>query len=350
MTLAEAREIIGNQLDDTDEEPDEQELESHYLYMEKIQKVPSTESWPMFDAEPLKTIHTDDVYNVFSNDQEHMDQHENMNDTSMMEKVDSNTTPDSSYIQKQLKKANASLTHELNEWKSALAEVNDICDRCRSVLQHQEIKLEKYKKYKDCQIEKEELKSVVVVRWWQRWRVEESDMDERVYRVTTNLFGFAGKIPPEKFSGGGRRRALEFQTGDHVFLKVSPTRGVRRFGIKAKLSPRFIGPFEILDRVGEVSYRLALPPQLSHVHDVFHVSLLRGYKYHPLHVITCPLDQIRTDLSYVEEPEAILDRQDEIMRKKTIPFVKILWRNHPEREATWETEESIWTSYPHFLP
>nr|GFB70286.1 hypothetical protein [Tanacetum cinerariifolium]GFB70820.1 hypothetical protein [Tanacetum cinerariifolium] len=102
--------------------------------------------------------------------------------------------------------------------------------------------------------------------------------------------------------------------------------------------------------VGEVSYRLALPPQLSHVHDVFHVSLLRGYKYHPLHVISYPLDQIRIDLSYVEEPEAILDCQDRVMRRKTIPFVKILWRNHPEREATWETEESIWTSYPHFLP
>ncbi|GKA43031.1 putative nucleotidyltransferase, ribonuclease H [Tanacetum coccineum] len=72
------------------------------------------------------------------------------------------------------------------------------------------------------------------------------------------------------------RRALEFQPGEHVFLKVSPTRGVRRFGIKGKLSPRFIGPFEILDRVGEVSYRLALPPQLSHVHNVFHVSLLRA--------------------------------------------------------------------------
>nr|GFD51364.1 putative reverse transcriptase domain-containing protein [Tanacetum cinerariifolium] len=77
-------------------------------------------------------------------------------------------------------------------------------------------------------------------------------------------------------------------TGDHVFLKVSPARGVRRFGIKGKLSRRFIGPLEILDRVGEVSYRLALPPQLSHVHDVFHVSLLRGYKYHPLHVISYP--------------------------------------------------------------
>ncbi|GKC59152.1 putative nucleotidyltransferase, ribonuclease H [Tanacetum coccineum] len=124
----------------------------------------------------------------------------------------------------------------------------------------------------------------------------------------------------------------------------------KRFGIKGKLSPRFIGPFEILDRVGEVSYRLALPPQLSHVHNVFHVSLLRGYKYHPLHVISYPFDQIREDLSYTEEPESILDRQDRVMRNKTIPFVKILWRNHPEREATWETEESIRTSYPHFLP
>nr|GEX57760.1 hypothetical protein [Tanacetum cinerariifolium] len=75
-----------------------------------------------------------------------------------------------------------------------------------------------------------------------------------------------------------------------------------------------------------------------------------GYQYHPLHVITYPLDQIRTDLSYEEEPEAIIDRQDRIMRKKTIPFIKILWRNHPDREATWETEESIRTSYPHFLP
>nr|GEY89292.1 hypothetical protein [Tanacetum cinerariifolium] len=94
--------------------------------------------------------------------------------------------------------------------------------------------------------------------------------------------------------------------------RVSPARRVRRSGIKGKLSPRFIGPFEILDRVGKVSYRLALPPQLSHVHNVFHVSLLRG-------------------------TEDILDRQDRVMRNKTIPFVKILWRNHSEREATWET-------------
>nr|GEV70236.1 putative reverse transcriptase domain-containing protein [Tanacetum cinerariifolium] len=124
------------------------------------------------------------------------------------------------------------------------------------------------------------------------------------------------------------RFASCFWKGDRVFLKVSPARGVRRFGIKGKLSPRFIGPFEILDRVGEVLYRLALPPQLSHVHNVFHVSLIKGYKYHPLHVVSYPLDQIRANLSYVEEPEAILDRQDRVMRNKTIPFVKILWRNH----------------------
>nr|GFB13693.1 retrotransposable element Tf2 [Tanacetum cinerariifolium] len=145
------------------------------------------------------------------------------------------------------------------------------------------------------------------------------------------------------------------QVGERVIegpemIKVSPARGVRRFGIKGKLSPCFIGPFEILDRVGEVYYRLAFPPQLSHVHNVFHVSLLRGYMYHPLHVVSYPLDQIRADLSYIEEPKAILDRQDRVMKNKTIPFVKILWRNHSEREATWETEESIRTSNPHFLP
>nr|GEV50124.1 DNA/RNA polymerases superfamily protein [Tanacetum cinerariifolium] len=120
------------------------------------------------------------------------------------------------------------------------------------------------------------------------------------------------------------RRALEFKPGDRMFLKVSPCRGVQRFGLKGKLSPRFIGPFEILDRVGEVSYRLALPPQLSHVHNVFHVSLLRGYNYHPYHVVQYPFDKIREDLSFAEEPEAILDRQERVMRKKTIPLVKVL--------------------------
>nr|GEY76311.1 reverse transcriptase domain-containing protein [Tanacetum cinerariifolium] len=112
--------------------------------------------------------------------------------------------------------------------------------------------------------------------------------------------------------------------------------GVKRFGIKGKLSPRFIGPFEILERIGE----------LSHVHDVFHVSLLRGYHYHPLHVASYPFEQIHPDISLSEEPEYILDRQERVMRNKTIPFVKILWKNHLEREATGVTEESMGASYP----
>nr|GFC64965.1 hypothetical protein [Tanacetum cinerariifolium] len=145
------------------------------------------------------------------------------------------------------------------------------------------------------------------------------------------------------------QRALEFKPGDRVFLKVSPCEGVRRFGLKGKLSPRFIGPFEILDRVGEVSYRLALPPQLSHVHNVFDVSLLRGYNYHPCHVVQYPFDKIREDLSFAKEHEAILDRQERVMRKKTIPLVKVLWKNHPESEATWENEEMMRTDYPYFF-
>ncbi|GJV55439.1 putative RNA-directed DNA polymerase, eukaryota, reverse transcriptase zinc-binding domain protein [Tanacetum coccineum] len=116
------------------------------------------------------------------------------------------------------------------------------------------------------------------------------------------------------------RRDLEFQVGDRVFLKVSPFRGVKHFGIKGKLIPRFIGPFEILERIGEVAYRLALPPQLSHVHNVFYISLLRGYHYHPLHVASYPFDQIQPDMSLSEEPESILDRQE----------------NHPEREDSLE--------------
>nr|GEZ96853.1 putative nucleotidyltransferase, ribonuclease H [Tanacetum cinerariifolium] len=145
------------------------------------------------------------------------------------------------------------------------------------------------------------------------------------------------------------RRALEFKLRDRMFLKVSPCRGVRRFDLKGKLSPRFIGPFKILDRVGEVSYRLALPPQLSHVHNVFHVSLLRGYNYHPYHVVQHPFDKIREELSFAEEPEAILDCQERVMRKKTIPLVKVHWKNHPEREATWENEEMMRTDYLHFF-
>ena len=124
------------------------------------------------------------------------------------------------------------------------------------------------------------------------------------------------------------RRDMEFATGDLVLLKVSTWKGLMRFGKKGKLSPRFIGPFEILKRIGKVAYELALPPNLQHIHNVFHVSMLR--KYHPdaSHIIEYDPMEIQTDLSYAEQPVEIIDRKEQILRNKTIPLVRVLWRNH----------------------
>ena len=118
-------------------------------------------------------------------------------------------------------------------------------------------------------------------------------------------------------------RPLEFEVGDSVFLKVSLSKGIMRFGKKGKLSPCFIGPFEILERVGDVTYRLALPPQLSGIHNVFHISMLRRYNPDPSHVIEYEALDIQGDMSYVEKPIRILDRKERVLRTKKIPLVKI---------------------------
>ena len=129
---------------------------------------------------------------------------------------------------------------------------------------------------------------------------------------------------------------MEFTMGDLVLLKVSPWKGVMRFGKKGKLSPRFIGPFEILKRVGKVAYELALPPNLQHIHNVFHVSMLREYHPDASHIIEYEPMEIQTDLSYAEQPVEIIDRKEQILRNKTIPLVRVLWRNQKVEESTWE--------------
>ena len=143
-----------------------------------------------------------------------------------------------------------------------------------------------------------------------------------------------------------RRRPLEFQVGDHVFLKVSPTKGVRRFGIKGKLSPRYIGPFVILGRVGNVAYRLALPPALEGVHDVFHVSMLRKCLADPDQVIELEPQHLEKDLSYAKHPTRILDAQDRKLRNKTLRFLKVQWSRHTPEEATWKLEEHLKKNFP----
>uniref|UniRef100_A0A2N9GX41 Reverse transcriptase n=1 Tax=Fagus sylvatica TaxID=28930 RepID=A0A2N9GX41_FAGSY len=123
-----------------------------------------------------------------------------------------------------------------------------------------------------------------------------------------------------------RRKDLEFEVGDMVFLRVAPMKGVMRFGKKGKLSPRFVGPFEILEKIGPVAYRLALPPALSGIHNVFHVSMLRKYIPEPSHVLSYDQLQIKDDLSYEEVPIEILDRKEHMLRTKSIPLVKVLWK------------------------
>jgi hypothetical protein len=143
-----------------------------------------------------------------------------------------------------------------------------------------------------------------------------------------------------------RRKDLEFEVGDMVFLRVAPMKGVMRFGKKGKLSPRFVGPFEILEKIGPVAYRLALPPALSGIHNVFHVSMLRKYIPEPSHVLSYDQLQIKDDLSYEEVPIEILDRKEHMLRTKSIPLVKVLWKNHALKEASWEREDIMQSRYP----
>ncbi|KAL0540033.1 hypothetical protein IC582_024261 [Cucumis melo] len=138
----------------------------------------------------------------------------------------------------------------------------------------------------------------------------------------------------EKNYADERRKDLEFDVGDMVFLKIAPMKSVIRFEKKGKLSPHFVGPFEILEHIGPVAYRLALPLAFSAVHDVFHVFMLRKYVADPTHVVDFEPLQINENLSYEEQPVEILAKEVKVLRNKGIAMVKVLWRNHGVEEAT----------------
>ena len=119
-----------------------------------------------------------------------------------------------------------------------------------------------------------------------------------------------------------------------------------RFGKRRKLSPRFIGPFEILERLGTVAYRLALPPSMSVVHEVFHVSMLRKYTPDPAHVVDWGQIEVDTDGTFEEGPVCILDSRDQVLRRKTVRLVRVLWRHYGVEESTWEREDTMRATYP----
>ena len=145
----------------------------------------------------------------------------------------------------------------------------------------------------------------------------------------------------QKSYADSKRKAIEYEVGDRIYLRVSPLRGVKRFGVEGKLAPRFVGPYKVLERMGEVAYKLALPEGLSGVHGVFHVSQLK--KCHaemadiPLRD-TVPLEAIQLDsnLTYEEKLVKILKFASRVTRSKVIKFCKVQWSHHTEDEANWE--------------
>ncbi|XP_012487976.1 uncharacterized protein LOC105801188 [Gossypium raimondii] len=125
-----------------------------------------------------------------------------------------------------------------------------------------------------------------------------------------------------------KHQEIEYFMGDYVLFKVSLWKKILRFGQKGKLSLRFIGPYRILKRVRPVAYQLELPPELDRIHDVFHVSMLRRYRSDPTHIVRVEEIEVRPNLTFKEEPVQILDREVRVLRKKSIPLVKVLWSNH----------------------
>ncbi|KAI3714665.1 hypothetical protein L6452_21623 [Arctium lappa] len=146
-----------------------------------------------------------------------------------------------------------------------------------------------------------------------------------------------------------KRRPMEFQVGDRVMLKVSPWKGIIRFGKRGKLSPRFLGPFKVLKRVGLQAYQLELPPELSRIHNAFHVCYLRKCLAVEDNVI--PLSELRVDEGNrcVEEPDAILERKSKKLRHKEVTLVKVQWKHHRGANVTWESEEDMKRRYPHLF-
>jgi hypothetical protein len=173
------------------------------------------------------------------------------------------------------------------------------------------------------------------------------EAEEQVQQIRENLRTAQSR---QKSYADTRRRLLEFKEGDYVYLKVSPLRGMRRFKVKGKLSPRFIRPFLILKRVGEVAYQLELPDHLADVHDVFHVSQLKKCLRVPEEQLPMEDLIVQEDLTYAEYPIKILDTLTRVTRNKVIKMCKVQWSHHSEDEATWEREEELRIDFPHLFP
>ena len=153
----------------------------------------------------------------------------------------------------------------------------------------------------------------------------------------------------QKSYADNRRMPLEFQVGDKVLLKVSPWKGVVRFIKRRKLSPRYIGPFEIIRRIGPVAYQLQLPEEMAGIHDVFHVSNLKKCLADESLVVPLKDIEVNEQLKFVERPLQIEDRKVKNLKHKRLVLVKVKWDSKRGPEYTWELESKMQRKYPHLF-
>jgi hypothetical protein len=169
------------------------------------------------------------------------------------------------------------------------------------------------------------------------------EAEENIRMVRENLKAAQSR---QRSYADTRRRELNFEVGDYVYLKVSPIRGTKRFGVKGKLAPRYIRPYQIQARCGEVAYQLILRENMSAVHDVFHVSQLKKCLRVPEEQLLVEDLEVQEDLTYIEKPTQILETTDRVTRRNTIRMCKVKWGHHSQEEATWEREDDLKAKYP----
>jgi hypothetical protein len=174
-----------------------------------------------------------------------------------------------------------------------------------------------------------------------------TEAKEKVRQIRANILTVQSH--PKSYTDK-RHRPLEFKVCDHVYLRVSPMKGIHRFNIKGKLAPYYIGLYPIIDKYGPTSYQVELPSRLSRVHNVFHVFQLKGCLKPSTDIVVKDTIALDPDLIYKTHPIKILDRQDRVTHNKTTQFYKIQWNDHSEDEATWEHEDFLRSNYPEFLP
>ncbi|WVZ88511.1 LOW QUALITY PROTEIN: hypothetical protein U9M48_035028 [Paspalum notatum var. saurae] len=172
------------------------------------------------------------------------------------------------------------------------------------------------------------------------------EAEEKVAEVRARLKEAQSR---QKSYADGRRRELSFEEGDSVYLNVSPIRGTKRFQVRGKLAPRYVGPYKIVRRIGKVAYKLELPESMRDIHDVFHISQLRKCLKVPDQQVNLATEELQPDLVYQERPIKILDTVTRKTRTTTTRICRVLWSRHGEEEATWEREDALTKEHPHLF-